>query len=118
MPHIHLLLILKDDEVCTPDDVDKYVCARIPPLPAADDESPEAHQQRRLWHIVTSCMLHDCNAACLVERKDGRGYKCKKHFPKPFSEFTKLSCKSSSLISYFDCIIQLNGMLNTFEYHQ
>jgi hypothetical protein len=93
MPHIHLLLILKDDEVVTPDDVDKYVCARLPPLPAADDESPEAHQQRRLWHVVTSCMLHDCNAACLVERKDGRGFKCKKHFPKPYSEYTKLSCK-------------------------
>ena len=50
MPHIHLLLILhKDHRFCSPTDVDDFVCARIPPLPSADDKSEEAKQQRSLW---------------------------------------------------------------------
>ncbi|KAL3076492.1 hypothetical protein niasHS_011813 [Heterodera schachtii] len=86
MPHIHMLLILERGvRIDTPQQVDEYVCARIPTLPQSSDQSPEAHQQRRLWHYVTSMMLHDCNAACL------EGSRCRKHFPKPYSDRTELS---------------------------
>jgi hypothetical protein len=92
MPHIHLLIILeKDEKITSPEDVDKYVSARIPPLPPLDDHSIEADQQRRLWHMVTGCMIHDCNKACLEEIPNRRGFRCKKHFPKRFSEHTVLS---------------------------
>ncbi|KAL3118683.1 hypothetical protein niasHT_006511 [Heterodera trifolii] len=86
MPHIHMLLILERGvRINTPKQVDEYVCARIPTLPPSSDQSPEVHQQRRLWHYVTSMMLHDCNAACL------EGSRCRKHFPKPYSDRTELS---------------------------
>ncbi|KAL3115858.1 hypothetical protein niasHT_007158 [Heterodera trifolii] len=86
MPHIHLLLILeKGGRLTTPEQVDEYVSARIPKLPPLIDHSPEANQQRRLWHYVTTMMLHDCNAACL------EGSRCRKHFPKPYSDRTELS---------------------------
>ncbi|KAL3071933.1 hypothetical protein niasHS_017226 [Heterodera schachtii] len=86
MPHIHMLLILeKGGRITSPEQVDEYVCARIPKLPPPNDTSPEAKQQRRLWHYVTTMMLHDCNAACL------EGSRCRKHFPKPYSDHTELS---------------------------
>ncbi|KAL3073743.1 hypothetical protein niasHS_015485 [Heterodera schachtii] len=71
--------------ISTPEQVDEYVSARIPKLPPLNDHSPEANQQRRLWHYVTTMMLHDCNAACL------EGSRCRKHFPKPYSDHTELS---------------------------
>lgn len=87
MPHIHFLLILDHEhKITTPEQVDEYVCARIPPLPAPYDCSVEAMQQRRLWHTVTTCMLHDCNAAC-----GGDTEKCRKFFPKEFTKNTVLS---------------------------
>ncbi|KAL3070939.1 hypothetical protein niasHT_040095 [Heterodera trifolii] len=86
MPHIHMLLILERGvRIDTAQQVDEYVSARIPTLPPSSDLSPEGHQQRRLWHYVTSMMLHDCNAACL------EGSRCRKHFPKPYSDRTELS---------------------------
>ena len=86
MPHIHALLILhKDARIESPSQVDEYICARIPPLPRIEDDSIAAKQQRRLWHLVTGNMLHDCNNACL---DDG---KCSKHFPKQFTPNTVLS---------------------------
>lgn len=87
MPHIHFLLILDEEsKISTPDQVDQYVCARLPYLPRFDDLSVEANQQRRLWHTVTSSMLHDCNAAC-----GGLVGRCNKYFPKHFTEHTVLS---------------------------
>uniref|UniRef100_A0A183CP12 Helitron_like_N domain-containing protein n=1 Tax=Globodera pallida TaxID=36090 RepID=A0A183CP12_GLOPA len=77
MPHIHMLLILDEaSHITTPEQVNEYVSARIPALPTSADQSAEAKQQRRLWHYVTTMMLHDCNSACLD------GSKCRKHFPK------------------------------------
>ncbi|KAL3091075.1 hypothetical protein niasHS_005038 [Heterodera schachtii] len=91
MPHIHILLILEEQgRLTTPEMVDQFVCARIPPLPPMEDLSPEANQQRRLWHYVTTMMLHDCNAACIELNGQGRP-SCRKHFPKPYSELTELS---------------------------
>uniref|UniRef100_A0A914I8K2 ATP-dependent DNA helicase n=1 Tax=Globodera rostochiensis TaxID=31243 RepID=A0A914I8K2_GLORO len=91
MPHIHILLILdKQGRITSPNVVDDFVSARIPPLPQMDDLTPEANQQRRLWHYVTTMMLHDCNSACTDFDEQGRP-QCKKHFPKPYSDHTELS---------------------------
>jgi hypothetical protein len=92
MPHIHLLLISDPEHrIETPKEVDEYVSARVPPLPPKDDDSPDARQQRRLWFLVTKCMMHDCNNDCLEQSTAGVGLKCKKHFPKNFSDHTELS---------------------------
>ena len=94
MPHIHMLLILdKNAQITTPEQVDQFVSARIPSLPPMTDTSVQANQQRRLWHYVTSMMLHDCNKACL-NRRTIRGKEtdvCSKNFPKPYSDQTVLS---------------------------
>lgn len=94
MPHIHMLLITKKDcRITTADEIDQYVSARIPSLPAMTDQSLAAHQQRRLWHLVTTLMMHDCNDACLEEKMiNGKiQRRCNKHFPKPFSDYTEVS---------------------------
>ena len=94
MPHIHMLLILdKNAQITTPEQVDQFVSARIPALPPMNDTTVQANQQRRLWHYVTSMMLHDCNKACL-NRRTIRGKEtdvCSKNFPKPYSDETIIS---------------------------
>ena len=90
MPHFHLLLILDEEsQITTPDQVDDYICARVPPIPMLNDLSVAANQQRRLWHHVTTMMIHDCNPACKGFR-NGETV-CNKNFPKPYSEMTELS---------------------------
>lgn len=94
MPHLHMLLILdKQRQITTPEQVDQFVSARIPSLPPMEDTSARANQQRRLWHYVTSMMLHDCNKACLKRRTiNGKEVDvCQKNFPKPYSDHTVLS---------------------------
>ena len=96
MPHIHMLLILdKQGRITTPDEVDQFVCARVPALPSMDDDSIQAVQQRRLWSNVTGMMMHDCNKACMEKRFNRRRGEeediCKKNFPKPYSDRTELS---------------------------
>ena len=94
MPHIHFLLILdKNCQISTPEQIDEYISARIPPLPPIDDMSPEACQARRLWHYVTSMMMHDCNKACQVMRNRNGIVEtvCSKNFPKPYADHTELS---------------------------
>lgn len=89
-----MLLILDErGRITNPEQVDEYVCARIPALPALNDLSTEANQQRRLWHYVTSMMIHDCNAACEKQELSDSVLRttCRKHFPKPYSDFTELS---------------------------
>lgn len=93
MPHAHVLLILdKNNTIVTPDQINQYVCARIPALPKRDDYSPEANQKRREWYGVTKFMLHDCNNSC--ERLNYNGpaiNNCVKHFPKEYSSETIIS---------------------------
>jgi hypothetical protein len=71
--------------------VDEYVSARIPPLPRMDDHSPEAMQQRRLWHLVMKNMMHDCNDECLVTAAESVQRRCNKRFPKDYHEHTEIS---------------------------
>ncbi|TMS34337.1 hypothetical protein L596_001959 [Steinernema carpocapsae] len=85
MPHAHILIVLKKGEdTGTPDFVDQYVSAEIPGLPADNDHSLWAEEQRRLHKLVTSHMLHDCGEWCVI------GERCSKRFPKPESQFTIL----------------------------
>ena len=79
LPHMHLLIFLKDeDKIRDAAHVDRIVSAQLP--------DPEQHPL--LYSTVTNCMLHGpCgndkpNAPCMADRK------CSKHFPKEFSEFT------------------------------
>ena len=111
MPHIHMLLILdKDSRVTTPEQVDQFISARIPALPLRDDMSARAMQQRRLWHYVTSMMLHDCNKACMCRKTIGGVEKdvCKKNFPKPYSEQTVLSGKIVTFLLFYSTLKNLN----------
>ena len=95
MPHLHMLLFMeKDWQIDNPETIDEYVSARIPALPEMHDFSPEANQQRRLWHYVTSYMLHDCNQACAktITKANGKEEEvCKKYFPKSFNDQTEIS---------------------------
>ncbi|TKR63210.1 hypothetical protein L596_027067 [Steinernema carpocapsae] len=85
MPHAHILIVLEEGEdTGIPDFVDQYVSAEIPDLPADDNHSLWAEEQRRLHKLVTSHMLHDCGEWCVV------GERCSKRFPKPESQFTIL----------------------------
>jgi len=88
MPHLHILLILKRSAVLdSPEFVNDYVCAEIPTLPEASDQSEEANQQRRLHQLITTSNLHDCHddSECRVDGK------CSKRFPKRYSDQTILS---------------------------
>lgn len=89
-----LLILKKNCQIKTAEQVDQFVSARIPPLPPANDLSDEAAQQRRLYYYVTSMMLHECSKACKEQPVD----KCRKHFPKPFSSQTEIS---GFLLSFF-----------------
>lgn len=78
LPHAHILLILDGpSKPQTSDDVDKFVCAELPP-----------REDELLWDTVTSHMIHGpCgaempNAPCM---KDGV---CTKDYPKVFVEST------------------------------
>jgi hypothetical protein len=94
-----LLISDKQGRITTPDEVDEFVCARVPALPSMDDESIQAVQQRRLWSYVTGMMMHDCNKACIEKRYNRRRGEeedfCKKNFPKPYSDRTELSGKET-----------------------
>jgi hypothetical protein len=96
MPHLHILLMLKKSPVLdSPEFVNDYISAEIPVLPEDDDQSEQAEQQRRLYHLITNHNLHDCTdeSGCR-ETKNGKPTgKCKKRFPKVFSDQTILSGK-------------------------
>ena len=63
LPHAHIVVILKEgDRPMTPADIDSLSSAEIPPLPADDDDSPEAAKQRELRELVLEHMVHnDCS---------------------------------------------------------
>ncbi|GBN67556.1 hypothetical protein AVEN_267496-1 [Araneus ventricosus] len=80
LPHCHILLTLdSSSKIRTKDDINKFVSAELPNI----------NVNRRLFEIVTKCMVHgpcgiiNPNAPCM---KDGE---CSKQFPKAFREETE-----------------------------
>ncbi|KAL6225029.1 hypothetical protein ACLB2K_003881 [Fragaria x ananassa] len=79
LPHVHMLLILGDDDkLNNPDDYDTIVRAEIPD----QDEEPELYNAV-LGHMIHGpCGVHKRTAPCM---KCGS---CKRGYPKPFSDNT------------------------------
>ncbi|GBN96392.1 hypothetical protein AVEN_7481-1 [Araneus ventricosus] len=80
LPHCHILLTLdSSSKIRTKDDIDKFVSVKLPNIIV----------NRRLFEIVTKCMVHgpcgiiNPNVPCM---KDGE---CSKQFPKAFREETE-----------------------------
>ncbi|KAM5582463.1 hypothetical protein ABKV19_002737, partial [Rosa sericea] len=79
LPHVHMLLMLNDDDkLNNPDDYDKIVRAEIP----SQDEEPELYNVVLRHMIHGPCGVHKRNAPCMK-----RG-SCKRGYPKPFSANT------------------------------
>ena len=78
LPHIHMLIILKNPPKMSPD-FDRYVSAEIP---------PEFNTELR--KIVATNNLHTCSLQC----RDKNGM-CKKHFPQKYTSFTHVPEESS-----------------------
>ena len=89
LPHIHILLFLSHAaEWLNPEHINNFVKAELP----SAQEDPTGV----ITAIVQTCMTHtpcgpqNPNAECIVD--DGRGgKKCKRGFPKPFCEETRLT---------------------------
>ena len=60
LPHVHILLILaEEDRPTTPEQVDSMVTAELPPSPFEEGISEEEKGKRQpLWDIVLSNMIH------------------------------------------------------------
>ena len=79
LPHVHMLIMLKDDhKLRDKDDIDKYVCAEI----------PDAAQNPRLFEIVTKCMIHGPCGPLNPQSPCMENGECTKDFPKHFAEET------------------------------
>lgn len=76
LPHIHMLITLKQNfKITTPEVIDKYISAEI----------PDPLENENLHNIVMRHMIHGpCGNWCLV---DGQ---CSKHYPKTYIEETKI----------------------------
>ncbi len=75
LPHIHLLIILSEqDALKNSDDFDAVTCAEI----------PNKATNPRLYELVKNNMIHHHTSMC---EKDGAG-SCSKYFPKDFAERT------------------------------
>jgi len=87
-PHHHY--VLWTDVLASPENVDEYICAEIPPLPNNDDKSESAIFIRKLRELVIRHQIHRCNVdKCLNKGKVGNITCCKK-FPMAFSNSTIL----------------------------
>ena len=84
LPHAHILIVLDpEDRFKSPEEVDCAISAELP-NPDRDDD---------LYELVTAHMIHgQCNIRknlpCLIEKGDGRGPQCSKHYPKDTREVT------------------------------
>ena len=85
LPHVHILVILKDQyRPNTRDTIDQIVTAELPPSPLEQGISDDEKARRKpLWDLVNSNMIHGpCGNFCLENGK------CTKRFPKPFMRET------------------------------
>ena len=79
LPHVHILLWLKSEDIIRPDKIDDVVSAEIPP----PDTEPKLHDIVRANMIHGPCGPLNPNSPCM---KDGR---CTKAFPKEFRQETQ-----------------------------
>ena len=89
LPHVHILLILSDqDRLITPEFVDNVISAEIPPNPdnSSNDEMKKSRQD--LERIVLQNMLHGPCGASYPDSRCMENGKCSKGFPKPFLKET------------------------------
>ena len=86
LPHVHILLILaQEDRPITGDDVDNIICAELPPDPNTTKNPAIKDQRRRLESIVKTNMIHGpCDERCMENNK------CNKNYPKEFSSKTTI----------------------------
>ena len=92
LPHVHILVILKDQyRPNTRDIIDQIVTAELPPSPlqpGIDDD--EKARRKPLWDLVLSNMIHGpCGNFCIDNGK------CTKRFPKPFLNETIIDISTS-----------------------
>ena len=71
LPHAHMLIIIKELDIVTTDNIDNIVCAELP-------------QNAQLRQLVLENMIHTCTPDCKIPDSD----KCKRHYPMNFSEHT------------------------------
>ena len=89
LPHVHILLILaENDRLTTDEQVDAVICAELPPDPTIAENGADKEQMQELENIVKMNMIHgpcgiaNPTAPCM---QDG---KCTKSFPKEFRKHT------------------------------
>ena len=80
LPHVHMLLILDDnDKLHSPDDYDRIVRAEIP----FKDDEPQLHSAVLRHMIHGPCGTQNQRSPCMKNGKCKKSYK--KSYPKPFS---------------------------------
>ncbi len=80
LPHVHILLILDEvSKLCTAEDYDSMVSAKIPDLIC----HPEAYETVTLCMVHGPCHPNFFNAQCMEQGK------CKKRYPRSFSKETR-----------------------------
>nr|CAD2196515.1 unnamed protein product [Meloidogyne enterolobii] len=82
-PHLHRVFCT--DIPATPINIENLIWAHIPEEPPTADKSAWANFIRKVRELIEHHQLHDCGDHC----KKANG-KCKKGFPKPFSNITVL----------------------------
>ena len=89
LPHVHILLILaENDRLTTDDQVDAVICAELPPDPTIAQNDVDKEQMQALDNIVKTNMIHgpcgiaNPRAPCMADGK------CTKSFPKEFRRYT------------------------------
>lgn len=99
LPHAHILIVLdQDSRLRTTEDVDKIVCAELPPDPETSPTGSDARDQAlRLQEIVLKQMRHgpcgilNPNSPCMRDKDGAPSSFCQKFFPKPFQNSTEWS---------------------------
>ena len=111
LPHEHILLILSnEDRHITPEFVNSFVVAELPPNPEDTEDPIEKEQRKRLETIVLNNMVHGpCGEKCMIDGK------CSKGYPKEFKKDTMVDQESNYatyrrrkyIISYYKVLLLL-----------
>ena len=90
LPHIHILLIIvEEDNIHNVGDVDRVICAKLPPNSNEAGISKEEKEQRsQLEEIIVTNMIHGPCGTLFLTADCMKDAKCKKFFPKPFQSHT------------------------------